>query len=200
MSILLGHSHKGGVRKLLKETDGFSLTELLATMVILALIGMVVATGIPAAQQAYQNVMNASNADVYLSTTAGRLREVLGEADPEDVTAGSGDVLISFTSKKTGRQVSLLNTSNDKPGIYVREIQLDPVDGTPSHEDGPSLLVPQSVGAGAGGVQFVAAVDRIEYADGVFTVSHITVKDAGNPDGASYSELDELVVKPIAAD
>lgn len=201
MSIFLGCSHRGAVRNLLKDARGFSLTELLATTVILMLVGMVVATGIPAAQRAYEGVMNASNADVYLSTTTGRLREVLGEADPEEdvEVAPSTNILVSFTSKKTGRQVSILNSFDNKAGIYVQEIQYDPVDHTPSHQVGPSLLVPQSVGAGAGGVQFVAEVNSIGYAQGVFTVSKITVKDA-KPDGATYAELDELAVKPIAAD
>lgn len=208
------HSTRRSLRRLASEQGGFSLTELLATMVILALVGTVVAVGIPSAQRAYEGVMNASNAEVYLSTTVARLREVLGEADPDgEWSSGSGETLITFTSKKTGREVSILNESDDPRGIYIKEVQKDPIDDeNPTHSTEPTAMVPEAAGVGATGVRFVAHIESIEpiplgagVEDGGrlkgFIVSNLVVQYVTEADGEpadSNAKVESLTVRTIA--
>ena len=51
------------------HTQGFTLAETLLAVLILLLVGVIMTTGIPAAKNAYEKVVVASNAEVLLSTT-----------------------------------------------------------------------------------------------------------------------------------
>ncbi len=81
-----------GIKKLLKKKlnsrSGFSLTELLAAVIILLLVSSIVASGIPVARDAYEKVVLASNAEVLLSSTISTLRNELGTGKNIQVSAG----------------------------------------------------------------------------------------------------------------
>ena len=62
------------------------MAEMLLVMLILLLASLIMVTGIPAAKNAYEKVVLASNAEVLLSTTVSALRSELGTA--RDVKAG----------------------------------------------------------------------------------------------------------------
>ena len=62
------------------------MAEMLLAMLILLLASLIMVTGIPAAKNAYEKVVLASNAEVLLSTTVSALRGELGTA--RDVKAG----------------------------------------------------------------------------------------------------------------
>ena len=68
---------------------GFSLTEMLVTTLILGLASTLMATGIPAAIDAYQQTVRTANAQMALSTTVTALRSELGLAT--DVRTNSSD-------------------------------------------------------------------------------------------------------------
>jgi len=70
--------HTGSCRK--RVVQGFTLTEMLVTMLILALASTLMATGIPVAIDTYHRTVNSANAQVALSTTATVLRTELGTA------------------------------------------------------------------------------------------------------------------------
>ena len=72
MRKLFGNKLKGG--------SGFTLAETLLAVLILLLVSTIVATGIPAAKNAYEKVVLAANAEVLLSTTISTLRNELGTA------------------------------------------------------------------------------------------------------------------------
>ena len=60
--------------------SGFSLTEMLVTMLILALASTLMATGIPVAADTYRKVVNSANAQLALSTTITVLRSEFGSS------------------------------------------------------------------------------------------------------------------------
>ncbi len=67
------------------------MAEMLLTMLILLLASIIMATGIPAAKNAYEKVVLASNAEVLLSTTVSALRNELGTARDVKVGEPAGD-------------------------------------------------------------------------------------------------------------
>lgn len=68
------------VKRVLRSNGGFTLAELMLTILILVMVSVVVANGIPAARNAYEKVVLASNAEVLLSTAVSTLRNELGTA------------------------------------------------------------------------------------------------------------------------
>ena len=66
--------------KKLQNKAGFTLAELLMTVLILLMVSSVVAVGVPAAANAYYKVVDAANAQILLSTTITQLRSELAYA------------------------------------------------------------------------------------------------------------------------
>ncbi len=83
------------MRKLNKR-KGFSLTELLAAVLILGMVSSVVAGGIPVAKDAYEKVTLSANAQVMLSTAISALRNELCTAS-EVKTDSTGNKLEFFS-------------------------------------------------------------------------------------------------------
>jgi len=167
---------------------GFSLVEMLATLIVVGLVGMAVVAGVPAAQRAYEAAMDASNAQLMVSTATTRLRDVLAVADSATVQAGS-DPLVEFTSFETGLKTTLKNTDE---GLTL--VEADPMNPSVKNE---ALIVPQAAGKGAqdylhvyidtkgddGGIQF-------DKNTGLFTIKGIYVTRSG--DGA---DIDKALAK-----
>ena len=105
------------VRRLniMKDEQGFSLVELLVVLLIVTMITMLLSSGIPVAVNAYQSVMDSSNAQVLLSTTTSLLRSELGRA--VDITL-SDDGTLRFIDSRTN-DVILLNGSSATSGFTL---------------------------------------------------------------------------------
>ena len=73
------------IEKKLHNKFGFTLVETLTVCIILLLVSLVVATGMPAAKNAYDRAIEAANAHVLLSTAANTLRSQLGTAQDVEV-------------------------------------------------------------------------------------------------------------------
>ena len=87
--------NSSALQKLNREA-GFTLAETLMAVLILLMVSAIVATGIPAASNAYHKAVDAANAHVLLSTTVTALRDELGmakevEVDGTTVTYYSAD-------------------------------------------------------------------------------------------------------------
>ena len=112
----------------LMKAEGFSLTEMLVTTLILALAAALMATGIPAAINAYQRVVKTSNAQLALSTTISALRSELGLAT--DVRVASGEIF--YYSESEGCWVSVGNPeSSDYRGLVKQYYKGMPTPSTP---------------------------------------------------------------------
>lgn len=90
---------KSGLRKL-KSNTGFSLAEMLITILILLMVSSVVAGGIPAAANAYTKAVDAANAHALLSTTVSALRDEFSTAWNVEMENGA----ITYFSSDTGSQ------------------------------------------------------------------------------------------------
>lgn len=182
-----------------RAQSGFSLVELLAVIVILTLVTMVVATGIPAAQRAYVSAVDSSNAQILLSTTTTRLRDELSVANPQEIkTEGLADgVLVEFKSFETGQKVRIKNTA-DKGVTIQQSMDGETFKKLNSEEEVPEVpLVPIKA---TGGINdnLRTSIDNngISYNDGIFTVTGIKVKRGGEV--LQRAQLETLEIKVIA--
>jgi len=98
----------------LKKRGGFSLTELLISVLILALVSAVVATGVPAAVGAFKKVVEKANAQLLLTTATHALRNELDMAS--DVEVSPDGLTISFISNKNYER----EITSGSEGIQVR--------------------------------------------------------------------------------
>ena len=109
-------------QKLLNKR-GFSLAETLMAVLILLMVSEVVAGGIPAAANAYYKVIEASNAQVLLSTTMTKFRDELSTAriSSLDTINVSGDNSSITYTRSNGNRVKLVSYGNEntKKGIYL---------------------------------------------------------------------------------
>ena len=95
------------------NSRGFTLTELLITLIILLMVTAIVAAGIPLAARAYQKLVDASNAQLLMSTTMTELRGELSTA--EDIKAEGG----ALTYKAEDGTTSMLTSAED--GVHLQE-------------------------------------------------------------------------------
>jgi type II secretory pathway pseudopilin PulG len=135
----------------IKSSRAFTMAEALVAMLILLMVSVIVATGIPAAMRAYNNVVLASNAEVLLSTTMTALRNELGmatdirviekvtteedgktnvtdkivESDENGVAAGEA---VIYYNEATGSESEIfLKTSGDITDIMYKSYAADPL-------------------------------------------------------------------------
>ena len=91
-----------------RAKGGFTLTEMLVTMLILVLASSLLATGIPVAIDTYQKTVKSANAQAALSTTATALRRELSLASYVTVE----DNKICYVSREEGCTLSIQNTTD----------------------------------------------------------------------------------------
>lgn len=91
----------------LNNRRGFSLTEMLATVLIMGFVGIIITTGAATVQRVYRKVVAHANAQTALTTTITLMKDQLAFADPQSIT-GSGTT-ISFQNLNSGEQMITLN-------------------------------------------------------------------------------------------
>ena len=170
------------IMRKLKNTAGFTLAEMLLTVVILLLASGVVATGMPAAVNAYRNAIDAANAQVLLSTTVNALRDELSTARDVQVSGKT----ITYTGTDTGSRSTIdLSSSPFTIQEYVgQSTSYEFLDGdtlqAPPASSHP--LVPEAMAKTTkNGSLMTVEVDSISppNSDGVITITGLTVKREG---------------------
>jgi len=112
----------------LNKRQGFSLTEMLATVLIMGFVGIIITTGAATVQRVYRKVVAHANAQTALTTTITLMKDQLAFADPESIGDGSGtgafsgvSQTISFQNLNSGEQTLTLN-----PGTASGTAATDP--------------------------------------------------------------------------
>lgn len=112
----------------LNKRHGFSLTEMLATVLIMGFVGIIITTGAATVQRVYRKVVAHANAQTALTTTITLMKDQLAFADPESIGNGSGtgafsgvSQTISFQNLNSGEQTITLN-----PGTASGTATIDP--------------------------------------------------------------------------
>lgn len=112
----------------LNKRHGFSLTEMLATVLIMGFVGIIITTGAATVQRVYRKVVAHANAQTALTTTITLMKDQLAFADPQSIGDGSGtgafsgaSQTISFQNLNSGEQMITLN-----PGTASGTATIDP--------------------------------------------------------------------------
>lgn len=91
----------------LNKRQGFSLTEMLATVLIMGFVGIIITTGAATVQRVYRKVVAHANAQTALTTTITLMKDQLAFADPKSITVSG--TTISFQNLNSGEQTITLN-------------------------------------------------------------------------------------------
>ena len=112
----------------LNKQHGFSLTEMLATVLIMGFVGIIITTGAATVQRVYRKVVAHANAQTALTTTITLMKDQFAFADPESIGDGSGtgaafenSQTIVFKNLNSGEQTITLN-----PGTASGTAATDP--------------------------------------------------------------------------
>lgn len=112
----------------LNKRQGFSLTEMLATVLIMGFVGIVITTGAATVQRVYRKVVAHANAQTALTTTITLMKDQIAFADPESIGNDSGtganfenSQTIVFQNLNSGEQTITL-----KPGTASGTAATDP--------------------------------------------------------------------------
>lgn len=129
----------------LNKRQGFSLTEMLATVLIMGFVGIIITTGAATVQRVYRKVVAHANAQTALTTTITLMKYQLAFADPESITVSG--TTISFQNLNSGEQTITLN-----PGTASGTAAIDP--GTAATDPGTAnrgfTLTYSAAGTGTG--------------------------------------------------
>lgn len=100
----------------LNNRRGFSLTEMLATVLIMGFVGIIITTGAATVQRVYRKVVAHANAQTALTTTITLMKDQLAFADPKSIgdasVSGEGfgnSQTIVFKNLNSGEQMITLN-------------------------------------------------------------------------------------------
>ena len=104
----------------LNNRRGFSLTEMLATVLIMGFVGIIITTGAATVQRVYRKVVAHANAQTALTTTITLMKDQLAFADPKSIgdasVTGEGfgnSQTIVFKNLNSGEQMITLNPGTD---------------------------------------------------------------------------------------
>lgn len=154
---------KAYLKKRIKQKKGFSLAEMMMVLLIVLMVSSIVAVGVPSAVRAYNKVVDASNAQVLISTAMTRLREELGTASEVSPDPAQKTV---FYNNSLGYSSKIMLDSGDDPVIYIEEYTNVDID-YPARP-----LVSES----ASGKKLFVTYDTVAYENGVVTFTNLKVK------------------------
>ncbi len=184
------------IKKKLKGKSGFTLAETLLAVLILLLVSVIVANGIPVARNVYNNVIIGANAQMLLSTAVTALRNELGTA--QDVTVGTNNTDIIYYKPSIGAYSKL---SVDVEGIKLLDY-VNKTDGKPlsvagkTGERTPERLVTKAASNG----NLIVTYTNASVSGDIITFSTLEVKqETGSK--STLVTLDELKIRlvPVAA-
>ena len=158
---------------------GFTLAEVLLAVLILLMVTAVVAGGVPTAVRVYDQVVDAANAQVLLSTTTTRLREELGTARSVQCSGTT----ITYVNSSGSKTVLDLGAEDGLAGITIQEYA-DDAGGGYTH-----LLVSKA----AASKNLSISYDAPSYSGGVVTIPLLTVRK----DGQTLATLESFRIRVL---
>ena len=197
----------------LRSQNGFTLAETMLAVLILLLVSVIVATGMPAAKNAYEKIVVASNAQALLSTAATSLRNELGTAwnviiddDTAITKAGKEGTFVTYNSANTGG-LSKIAIAPDI-GITLQEYKqvnvFNVMDGNflNNNEDSSLLetqsrsLVSEKTGSGDSSGKLKVTYESVLYKDDCVVFSKLS---AGTDAYPNLAVIETLTIPVISA-
>lgn len=167
------------MKRKLNNQSGFSLAETLLTILILMLVSVIVANGVPVARNAYEKVVIGANAKVLLSTAVSAMRDELATAREIEV---DGTTITYFSADRGA--ISKLSIDGTTSEIMLKEyIKKDPMTGALTEMAKPRYLVPKSAATGDLYVKYEQVNLQKQYIE----IKGLGVYRASKPDAAMAS-------------
>ena len=201
------------IKEKLRSQSGFTLAETLLAVLILLLVSVIVATGMPAARNAYEKVVVASNAQALLSTAAISLRNELGTAwnviiddDTAKTIAGTPGKSVTYNSANTGG-LSKIDKDTDI-GVTLQEYKqvsvFNVVDDNFLNNDAKSSLsetqsrslVSEKTGSGDSSGKLKVTYESVSYKNDCVVFSKLSAGTDAYPD---LAVLETLTIPVISA-
>ncbi len=181
---------KDKIRQKIHSKGGFTLAEMLLAIIILLLVSVIMVTGIPAAKEAYEKVVLASNAEVLLSTTISSLRNELGTAqDPDTSTEATGlpdGSAIAYYNSARGA-TSRIYVPDDKKIMIQRYYSAD---GLSKNDEAVRLMSSKASTA-----DLYVTYSSVTYANGIVTFTGLSVDRESGATG--IAKRDTLSIRVI---
>jgi len=189
----------GTAKRKLKTGNGFTLAETLLAVLILLLVSVIVATGMPAAVNAYNKIVLGANAKTMLSTAVTALHDEIGTAWKVESSADKQSLVYFNGSTGAKSKISL----GDDRSIMIQGFI--PLSDDLIHDVAVSGDAYPLVSGERFTPKMYVTFSGIEYVDGIVTVSGLKVCKAG--DNAELAEFEdgsgnpaELKIRVISAD
>lgn len=166
----------------LKNNAGFSLAEMLMAVLILLMVSVIVATGLPAARNAYEKTVIGANAQAMLSTAVSALRDELGTAwdvKIDDNATKTTGTYITYFKADTGTRAMLSNkgvVDDEGNAVYPSLVLQDNIAVENAfihdalHKDGSArALVPDAK------TDLYVTYDSVSYSNGIVSIDNLKV-------------------------
>lgn len=179
----------------MKSKRGFTLAETLLAVLILLMVSAIVASGIPAAKNAYEKVVLASNAEVLLSTTITTLRNELGTAqDVKKPDAKSGETentVITYYNPTRGASSKLYVASGSENNQKIMFQRYFSADGLIKNYDAAPLVSSKTATQ-----DLYVTYTSVTYDKGIVTFSGLSVNRTSGTEG--LASRDALSIRVIS--
>ncbi|MBQ9038395.1 MAG: type II secretion system protein [Oscillospiraceae bacterium] len=116
------------IKRRLKSKSGFTLAETLLAVLILMLVSLIVANGMPTVRNVYNNVIVGANAQMLLSTSVTALRNELGTA--RDIVVKNGTTVSYFNGNPNRQAYSKISLATSAPNKIVVDPYINSLDKT----------------------------------------------------------------------
>ena len=164
----------------LKNNKGFTLAELLITVLILLMVSSVVAGGITVAANALGKMVDAAHAETLLATTYTALRDELSTAVPSrTITVSSNGKSIRYTDSDGVESKIEVKNDGKNDGIYITK-------------SGSERLLISEIAATE---NLSATFKSVQCNDGIITITDLKVKN--KKIGNDVNKLDSAVIRIV---
>lgn len=175
-------------KRKLKNNRGFSLTELLVTIVIVSLLSMMIVTGVQTATSTYRKVTDKANAQVLLATCMTMLRNELTTARVIPDAGSTDRKSIRYIGGNGGYEGKIrsgviasteLTGSSEQEQLYISM-------------NGAERLMVDGITATN---ELLISFESIEEEDGIITVTGLSVKKNGSDTDLAF--LESFVIRTL---
>ena len=177
------------IKRKLHSLRAFTLAETLLAVLILLLVTIIVAAGIPVAKNAYERVVLSSNADLLLSTTISTLRNELGTAENVKLQApapgenAKPDTMITYYNATRGSSSRIYVNSGEKQEIMLQRYYSKDVDRYASSSPAASLISSKRATA-----DLYVTYKSVTFENGIITFSELSVDRVSGTRGLASRE------------
>ena len=185
----------------MRDRRGFTILELLATILILLMVSGIMSAGIPVAAHAYKRVVYTANAQILLSTAMSSLRYELSSAQNYIFLGDkSGDkyTSVSFYCKET-RYTTIISTADEGLMLRTYETVSRPDGKVTGYIENPdtNTFTHRLVTEKASNEHLIVKFTDVAYneANQMFTISGLQVVRESEPDGPALAEAPTFYVR-----